>query len=230
MVFLDSRKSLVAAAAVAVLAASTSTSAAVITSGITPTASGSFGSGWAGGLADTINGTGLSGTAGSEVHAGTGTVGWMVDDGDGPAVDVWIQWDLGQSYSLDSVKVWNLGNAIGGAWGARSVDVFYSNVATPGDPEAAGAANWTQLGSTLEFAAADDPTSGFDLETLAGTSITGDVRYIRFEINSQWGSAVGGSDDGRVGIGEIQFTEVPEPSSLALMAIGGLLIARRRRA
>ena len=55
----------------------------------------------------------------------------------------WIQWDLGTSYQLDSIQVWNYNDSARYESGIRTLDIYVSNVANPGDPEGAGAANWT---------------------------------------------------------------------------------------
>ena len=50
------------------------------------------------------------------------------------------------------------------------------------------------------------------------------ARYIGIRINTNYNSNF------RVGLAEIQFTTVPEPASALLLAFGGLLCLRRRRA
>jgi hypothetical protein len=152
----------------------------------------------------TIDGSGLSGG----VHDSATHTGWLTRkenvQGVPPDVpDSYIQWDLGDSYVLDAIHVWNMNR--GGDTGAsvRSVDVYFSNIEFPGDPEAEGAANWTRLGgASLEFPQAPASNNiGFDLATATSTTLpTTDVRHIRFELNSNWNG-----NDQYTGISEIQF-------------------------
>ncbi|PXA04643.1 hypothetical protein DDZ13_05580 [Coraliomargarita sinensis] len=153
----------------------------------------------------TIDGSGLSGG----VHSTAAASGWLTkqESVPGPAPKVeesYIQWDLGDTYALDSIHIWNMNKEGNTSASVRSVDVYYSSVEFPGDPEGAGAANWTRLGgASLEFPQAPSTNNtGFDLETATSTSLPSHgVRYLRFELNTNWA----GVDD-FTGISEIQFT------------------------
>lgn len=155
------------------------------------------------------------------------------------AASEWIQWDLGASYQLDVIRVWNYNDSSRYASGIRTLDIYLSNVAVPGDPEGAGAANWTHwaVNATLPVATALASYTGFDLETVVGSSLpAGAFRFVRFEVNSTFigdGINVGGGTLGgqNASLSQIEFFElVPEPASLTLMGLGGLLILTRRRA
>ncbi|MCH7226808.1 PEP-CTERM sorting domain-containing protein [Haloferula sp. A504] len=141
--------------------------------------------------------------------------------------DTWIAFDLGAGYVLDSIQVWNANRYID--WGINQLDVYVSTIALPGDPEGAGAANWTQIGTNVNFA--QTPTqraadTGFDFETQTGINLpTTAVRHIRFEVDS----AFDGNATGYVGLNEVQFTAVPEPSAVLLGGLGLLGLLRRRR-
>jgi hypothetical protein len=114
----------------------------------------------------TIDGSGLSGG----VHANTAGTSWLTPNGNDPSDD-WIEWDLGASYTLNSIQVWNVNNNGNATFSTENVDIYFSNAASPGDPEGAGSANWTQLGGatvTLPQAPASNNT-GFDLETATST-------------------------------------------------------------
>ncbi|MCH7228410.1 Ig-like domain-containing protein [Haloferula sp. A504] len=153
----------------------------------------------------TIDGSGLSGGE----HGTADHTAWLTRDesiqGVRPEVaESYIQWDLGGSYPLDSIHLWNAARSGDTGTGIRSVDIYYSNIPFPGDPEGEGAANWTRLGgSSLELPQAPATGNiGFDLETATSITLpTTEVRYLRFEVNSNWNG-----DDSYTGIAEIQFT------------------------
>ena len=155
--------------------------------------------------------------------------------------DQWIQWDLGASYQLDSIQVWNFNDSARYAAGIRQVDIYVSNVAAPGDPEGAGAANWTLWANNaiLTPGTGSGGYTGFDLETVVGSSLpASDIRYVRFEVDSTFrsdGIDVGGGllDGANVaGLAQIEFfeaDEIPEPSAALFAGLGALLFLRRRR-
>lgn len=214
-----------AAIAVALAAAPALTQAALIdNTGVTATAS-SYNTGGAGfPPIRTIDESGLNTTTG--VHNTNAGTSWLTPNS-GDITAEWIQWDLGDSYVLDAIHVWNANQ--NPDFGTRLLDIYVSNVATPGDPEGAGAANWTQLtGSEVTFPEADNTGgyTGFDLETQLGTTLpTSPIQFVRFELNGSYGSDPDGS---YTGIAEIQFFAIPEPASMALLGAGLLLIGTRR--
>lgn len=160
------------------------------------------------------------------------------------AADEWIQWDLGASYNLDSIQLWNYNDGSRYASGIRTLDIYLSNVATPGDPEIAGAGNadnWTHwaVNATLLAAPGTAGYTGFDLETVVGSSLpAGEFRFVRFEVNSTFigdGINVGGGTLGgqNASLSQIEFFQadgIPEPSAVLLGSIGMLALLRRRRA
>ncbi len=143
-----------------------------------------------------------SGMKNGEHDDGPGTA-WML-----PTLDPsneWIQWDLGASYTLGSIHVWNLNNIGNEGFSTKSVDIYFSDAANPGDPEGEGAANWTKLGGKSvvlpQAPVSGEANTGFDLA--AATSMTlpnTPVRYVRFEVNSNWLE-----EKNYTGIAEIQF-------------------------
>ncbi len=147
----------------------------------------------------TVDGSGLS----AGVHGNAADTFWNTPAGVNIA-NQWIQWDLGASYTLDSIHVWNHKDAYINS--LKSVDIYFSNAAIPGDPEGNGSTNWTRLGgASVEFPnAPDSNNTGFDLAATASAALPSTkVRYIRFALNSNWGTSA------RSGLGEIQFTAKP---------------------
>ncbi len=162
--------------------------------------------------------------------------------------DQWIQWDLGASYTLDSIKVWNFNDSNRYAAGIRQVDIYISNIVNPGDPEIAGAGNgdnWTLWADNAILSAGPGTSgyAGFDLATVVLSETfalnTVSARYIRFEVDSSFrsdGINLGGgtSDDVDVAaLAQIEFYEfdgIPEPSAALLGSLGLLVLLRRRRA
>lgn len=157
----------------------------------------------------TVDGSGLT----DGVHRVEKHTGWMTERIDSP--HVFIQWDLGASYRLDSIHVWNLRTSKDNTVGVRSVDVFFSNVPFPGDPEKHEAANWTRWGDgpieLPQAPEAGEPNTGFDLAKVAGRPLPDQpVRYLRFEVNTNW---KGGKH--HFGLAEIQFKGQRVTPSLA---------------
>ena len=181
----------------------------------------------------TVDGSGLSGN-----QHGTGfQQSWFSSDATVPTSEEWIQWDLGQAYLLSEIHVWNLnqnttpsspGDVT--AKGISQLDIYVSSAASPGDPEGAGATNWTLLQANAAFTQAPgvNTYTGFDLATEIGAALPSTpIRWVRFEVDSQFSAA--GTD--YVGLAEIQFTGVSVPVPTAMPAGLSLLalMAMRRR-
>ncbi len=153
----------------------------------------------------TIDGSGLSG----DTH-GTGTqISWM-SASNGTEDEEWIQWDLGDTYILDSIHVWNYNDSARFDAGINQVDIYVSLLDSPGDPEGAGAGNWTQIGSDVNLPKAPGLSSytGFDLKATTGITFpTAPVRWVRFEVDTtHWdGSAPGNQLPDAAALAEIQF-------------------------
>ncbi len=170
-----------------------------------------------------VDGTGLSTTTG--VHGSGGNSEWYTSNGITPA-ESWISFDLGATVVLDSIHVWNAVQYTG--FGIDQLDIYVSTLASPGDPEGAGAGDWTQIGTDVNFAVGSATSTGFDLETQTGISLpTTAVRHVAFYSDTQHG---GGNN--YLGLAEVQFFEadaVPEPSAVLLGGLGVLALLRRRR-
>lgn len=132
-----------------------------------------------------------------------------------------ITFDLGSNYLLSSVTVWNYNETLPGRTdllgrGANTAEILVAS--------SEGGA-FTSLGNfTFDIApGADNVDFGQDID-LSSFGAAGDARLVRFNITSNHGG-----DNNFVGLSEVRFDAVPEPSVgiLALIGLAGCL--RRRR-
>jgi hypothetical protein len=168
------------------------------------------------------DGSGLTGTGALEVHG-------MVRDTQFLAVpsNAWVMFDLGQSYDVSSMKVWNYfadeDFTSHTGRGFKGVTIEYGSAAT------VATGTWTtQTGTSSINQFAEPTTPGatpgvtYDFVVAEGEAIT--ARYIKFTPTSNW---AGNTEYN--GLSEVQFTAVPEPATMSLLAIGGIALIRRRR-
>ncbi|MCY2926317.1 MAG: discoidin domain-containing protein [Planctomycetota bacterium] len=132
----------------------------------------------------TIDGSGLTGTAGSQVH--DGNVDNMWDSGNA-ITGQWIAWDLGSVMTLDKAHVWN-GNRDGTSnRGIQTADILVSN----------DNSTWTTVVSGAGFPQAPGTGGYAGFDSAAFSGITG--RYVRLNVINNWGNAQ------RIDLAEIQF-------------------------
>ena len=189
------------------------------------------------GPSQAVNGTGMSDADGNGIPETHGAnqygenISWMsntLGGGSGQDPDPWFKIDLGTSYTLDHMRVWNFNVTLGNnARGVQTGDIYVSN--SPSDPGSSFTdPAWTLLEAGHAFPIAPG-NSDYDAPDVIGLSgLT--ARWLAIDITSNYG------DTRFVGLSEIQVfekvAEIPEPLTLlgVLAGIGGLgAYARKRR-
>lgn len=137
--------------------------------------------------------------------------GWMSD---GSPLPQWVWFDLGGTYDLLAIHIWNYYQSSAGYHerGAREIQVWRAN------------SGGERLGLMASIIMPQEPTNivpdrWFSLANAAG------VEYVTLDILSNWG------DPGYVGLSAVRFEPIPEPGTLALLSCGlvGLLTYVRRK-
>lgn len=235
------------ASVVAILAAGTfcnSTQAALVANAIPGVVGYAFNQGDSGdpngdgGVNNVLNGDGLSvgslGDSSTWLHNSTWQDGWQgngsfvldsAGTGSASTVGAWFVADLGAATTtLDKLYIWNVREVSNR--GAKSIDIFYSNAPTV-MPTTNGAYNFASGGWTLLQSNRTVPQAtagGTPADDVVNLSSIASARYIGFQFNSNYNSNF------RVGFAELQFTTVPESSTVTLVAAMTLgLVSRRRR-
>ena len=129
-----------------------------------------------------------------------------------------ITFDLGSVQSIGSMKVWNYNETLTGRPELLGRGVGSADILVAGDDLV-----FTTLISGQVF----DPAPGVeDVDFGQSIALNVDARYVKLDI----GGNLGG-DNNFVGLSEVQFYPVPEPSSVLTLLVGMLLCisAVRRR-
>lgn len=175
----------------------------------------------------TIDGSGLSAENASATHAAANNVSWSMRQGDGTLVgDEHITFDLGDLFDLTSAYVWQFTrNDTGGDLnrGVRQYDILvagndaiFTEVVSDALLNKAIDANLNNL---------PDGNEPAQIQPLVASG----VRYVRFGIDLTYENRA--DRDWQGGFGEVRFegtSVVPEPSILALLGLGGVLLLWRR--
>jgi hypothetical protein len=147
----------------------------------------------------------------------------------------WFLADLGASYPLDHAEFFNYNNGAVGVAGshrgiaATSIWIHDGPTEPNGSNTDGNQANFNSTGWTLfeldrpfVESPGTNPFSATETINFGGVN----ARFVALEIKTN--HTITGAD-GFAGISEIQFFAVPEPSTFALLALGGLAFSRVRR-
>jgi len=131
-----------------------------------------------------------------------------VKDAQAGTLPAWLKFDFGQEYKISSVSLLNTKNWISNDRGAKDFNILVSS----------DGVNYTTtiLSGTLAWQKTSFQV--FDFSSFVTT------RYMQLEFTSAYGLYYEG-----VGLNEARIMAVPEPSSLSLLALGGVLVALGRR-
>jgi len=134
----------------------------------------------------------------------------------------WLEFDLGQDYLLDEIWIWNYNHPLSEGNGWRYSD--WKEIGIEISPDG-GPYDW--IASTVVGLADGTTANEVDLivDGIGGIA----TRYIRFNTSALPNYNWGGYHNQSMCLGEVRFYEIPEPATLALLSIGGLLTVRRKR-
>jgi hypothetical protein len=204
-------------AAVTLFAGIPATHAVVLidSSGITATATGSHSAPFP--ASNTLDGLTLEGftnlgTAGPPVRPGGHQNNhWITPDG---MLTSAITFDLGGTYELTRMEVLNTSNT---NWNDRETDTFTIETSTDGG----GSYSAPSSAITLQ-----DYTLGFQNVPFNASGVT----HVRLNVTNDPGAGMNtGTTDSAVGLNEVQFYTIPEPSSAILLGLGSAFFLRRKR-
>jgi len=167
-------------------------------------------------IEDAIDGSGLSsGGLSGDILSETHVIG---SANDGPyflgAKGSVLTFDLGNSYTVGAVHIWNYERASETDRGIKSFDMYFST-----DGVNFGATPTVSItGVTQGDAVGGIPVQSFSFAEQSG------YRYIRLDNIVNWGDA------SYTGLSEIRFADaIPEPGAALLGGLGLLALLRRRR-
>lgn len=135
------------------------------------------------------------------------------------ASSTWLMFDLGQSYELGGMHVWNWNDDRSQQRGINVVDVKFATALT-GTFGSTNASDTGWGGTQQKNFGTATFLNSYTGEDHSFTPVT--ARYVLFDIQSNDG-------DIYTGFSEVVFTAIPEPSAVLLSSLGGLLLLRRRR-
>jgi hypothetical protein len=176
---------------------------------------------------DVVDGTGMTGTGITATHNTDGLDMWL-----GGNIVAWPKWfrvDLGASYDLENMLVWNYHRVDSDSFsfsgiGVNQVDIYYSTNSAANASDFTGL-EWSLLGTAGTRTFTEAPETPVAMTYNDDISLTGvTARVIGLDIKSNHGYPADFA-----GLSQLQFYEVPEPATMSLLAIGGIALIRRRR-
>ena len=178
-------------------------------------------------------GVGFADTAPYDKISGGSEGNWVTADDAGFPADYIEQvgmpvltFDLGSDVPLNEISVW--GYSSGNTNGVAEFSLTFSTEAEGIGGGSASAGPFTTIGS-LETGANDDTarqSNSFDLVTARYVELTATDNFFVAPGDGSTGAGPGGD---RVGLGEVAFQRVPEPSAVVLLLFGSLALIRRKR-
>jgi hypothetical protein len=156
----------------------------------------------------------------SNTTSSTADRSWVWDDsGSSPNInEEWVEFDLGGSFNVTDAYIWQTTFSSTGRQ-TKTFDIEYS---TDGTNYFVASAD-QQLGQVTPTL-----TVGSTAETFNFSSVT--ASWMRIAIDDTYENS-GGAKNWLGGLGEVRFegTAVPEPTTTALLGLGGLALILRRR-
>jgi len=153
----------------------------------------------------------------------------------------WVEVEFDQAYQLDKLWIWNH-NQGAPTWGPGTGCLAlpcYSWMRSYKDIDihvSADGVTYSQIGGTTQLSpgagangfvhnwdgTTQDPgvgAPGNNEFSLGGAS----AKFLVITAHSSWGEA-------RYGLSDLRISEIPEPATMALLGLGGLLVSRKRKA
>ena len=182
-----------------------------------------------------IDDSGMTGKGLSAVHDNNSNAFTMWHTNANPGASAWVQIDLGQSYALDEMWVWNMNQQNNIGRGLKNVKIEYS----------ADGVKWQNLEPEEGMSFTDSP-EGYPFQLAQGTGQNGmaatnltdgkpvelnlETRYIRITADPENGQGNYGSD--YYGLSEVRFTKqmttegmLDEAEAAAKNALAGMTVS-----